>query len=208
MKRGEIKALFLDIGGVLLTNGWGHVSRAMAAEKFGLDLNDMEERHEQIFDAFELGKITLDEYLKMVIFHEYRDFSVEKFKDFMFEQSMELKGHIGYFKQLKNKYGLKVIAVSNEGRELNEYRIKTFNLDELFDAYISSCYVHLHKPDKDILAMACDVAHILPEHALYIDDSCMLADLATSFGILSLHFEGLGKTREFMKTCRFYKEIN
>ena len=37
----KITALFLDIGGVLLTNGWDHNMRARAADKFGLDYAEM-----------------------------------------------------------------------------------------------------------------------------------------------------------------------
>jgi len=206
MKSGTIKALFLDIGGVLLTNGWGHESRKLGAEKYGLDYADMEERHEQVFDAYETGKITLDDYLKMVVFQQKRDFTKKEFTDFMFEQSRALDGHIDFFKEIKQKHRLKVIAVSNEGRELNEYRIKKFGLDDLFDAYVSSCYVHLHKPDINMLRMACDISHIPREHALYIDDNSIMADLASFYGMPSLHFQGLDKAKDFLKTCTFYKQ--
>ena len=197
--------MFLDIGGVLLTNGWGHESRKLAAEKYGLDLADMDERHELVFDALELGKISLDEYLNMVIFHQKRTFTRKEFSAFIFEQSQALNGHINFFKDLKQKYLLKVVAVSNESRELNEYRIKQFGLDSLFDAYISSCYVHLHKPDIDMLRMACDISHIPPEHALYIDDNSIMADLASLLGLHSLHFLGLENAEDFLKTCKFHK---
>ncbi|MBA3827660.1 MAG: HAD hydrolase-like protein [Taibaiella sp.] len=200
---GEIKALFLDIGGVLLTNGWGHESRYLAIEKFGLNKAEVEDRHNLAFETYEVGKMTLDEYLDLVVFYEPRNFSHEDFKKFMFEQSQLLDATIEFFKEIKNKYKLKVIAVSNEGRELNEYRINQFKLDELFDAYISSCYVHLHKPDMEMLKMACDISHISAEHALYVDDRLMLASLAKDFGLNVLHFKGLDDAREFIKTVHF-----
>jgi putative hydrolase of the HAD superfamily len=37
----DITALFLDLGGVLLSNGWDHKIRARAADKFGLDYDEM-----------------------------------------------------------------------------------------------------------------------------------------------------------------------
>lgn len=206
LKTGAIKTLFLDIGGVLLTNGWGHESRKLAAEKYGLDLVDFEERHELVFDAYELGKMTLDEYLNMVVFFQKRAFSAKEFKAFMFEQSKALDGHIDFFKELKRMHLLKVIAVSNEGREINEYRINQFGLDTLFDAYVSSCYVHLHKPDIDMLKMACDISHTPPEQALYVDDNCMMADLASIFGLHSLQFQGIDNAKEFLNTCKFHNQ--
>ncbi len=61
MKSNEIKTLFLDIGGVLLTNGWDHNSRQKAIEYFKLDGDEMNERHHLTFDTFEEGKLTLNE---------------------------------------------------------------------------------------------------------------------------------------------------
>jgi hypothetical protein len=36
MKPRAITTLFIDIGGVLLTNGWDHLSRKLAAKKLGM----------------------------------------------------------------------------------------------------------------------------------------------------------------------------
>jgi hypothetical protein len=58
--------LFVDLGGVLLTNGWDHTARKRAGKKFNLDYAEMEERHDQTFDTYEEGKLTLDEYLRRV----------------------------------------------------------------------------------------------------------------------------------------------
>ena len=198
-----IKTLFLDIGGVLLTNGWGRDFRERAEKKFGLDSKEMEERHHLTFDTYEEGKLTLDEYLGRVIFYRQTDFTKEDFKQFMFDQSEELEGALNFFKTLKKQYNLKVIAVSNEGKELNEYRIAKFRLNDLFDAYISSCYVHLRKPDKDMLRMACDISQTKPEEALYVDDRLMFVEVARSYGIPALHYESLSAAKEYISKLTF-----
>ncbi len=64
-----INTLFLDIGGVLLTNGWDHHSREKAADHFNLDYAILDERHKLTFGIYETGKIDLQEYLDRVIFH-------------------------------------------------------------------------------------------------------------------------------------------
>ena len=46
-----ITTLFLDIGGVLLTDGWGHQSRAQTARAFKLDAKELETRHQQAFES-------------------------------------------------------------------------------------------------------------------------------------------------------------
>lgn len=43
-----VNTLFLDIGGVMLTNGWGHESRILAADVFNPDLSDMDDRIEDL----------------------------------------------------------------------------------------------------------------------------------------------------------------
>ena len=46
MKRAApVTTLFLDVGGVLLTNGWDHHARRRAARHFKLAWAEMEERH-------------------------------------------------------------------------------------------------------------------------------------------------------------------
>ena len=116
-------ALFLDVGGVLLTNGWDRSMRKRAAETFGLDADDMDERHHLTFDTYELGKLTLDEYLDRMVFYKERRFSREKFKEFMFAQSKPFPQMLDLIRGLRKAYGLKIAVVSNEGRELRTYRV-------------------------------------------------------------------------------------
>ena len=83
----NIRALFLDIGGVLLTDGWNYESRRIAAETFDLNLREMEERHHLTFDTYEVGKLSLEEYLNRTVFYCERSFTKADFRDFMFAQS-------------------------------------------------------------------------------------------------------------------------
>jgi putative hydrolase of the HAD superfamily len=88
MKRStEITTLFLDIGGVLLTDGWDHHARERAATRFKLKLAEMEDRHHLTFDTYEEGKLTLEEYLSRVVFFQKRPFTRAQFRGFMFAQS-------------------------------------------------------------------------------------------------------------------------
>ena len=203
-KINGIKTLFLDIGGVVLTNGWGRDFRQRAVDKFGLDEREMEERHHLTFDTYEEGKITLDKYLERVIFYQQVNFSKDDFKQFIFDQSEAYQETLDYFIGLKKQFGLKVIAISNEGREINEHRIQKFRLSELFDAYISSCYVHLRKPDKDMWSMACDISQTKPENGLYIDDRLMFVEVARADGMHALHFQGLDQAKEYINKLSFH----
>ena len=181
-----ITTLFVDIGGVLLSDGWGHKSRFLAAKTFDLNFKEMEIRHNQNFDTYELGKLTIEEYLKRVVFYEGRRFSFNAFKKFMFAQSKPYPQMINLIKKLKAKYGLKIVVVSNEARELNEYRIRAFKLDVFVDSFISSCYVHLRKPDKDIFRLALDTSQVSPKQIIYIENTFMFVQVAEDLGIRSI----------------------
>ncbi len=191
MKDTLITTLFLDIGGVLLSNGWGRVERNNAVAHFQLDSDEVQERHHLTFDTYEQGKLSLNEYLKRVIFYEPRNFSTDDFIAYMLKQSTAYQDTIDFFKSLKNKYNLNVIAVNNEGRELNEFRIKEFHLGELFDGFVSSAFVHLRKPDADLFRMAIDLSQASPGASLYIDDRHMFVEVAQTLGMHGIHYISL-----------------
>ena len=88
MKRAiPVTTLFLDVGGVLLTNGWDHLARRRAAKNFQLPWAEMEERHRLVFETHEEGKLTFEEYLGWVVFYKKRRFTRSQFRRFMFAQS-------------------------------------------------------------------------------------------------------------------------
>jgi len=188
-------ALFLDVGGVLLTNGWDRSMRRRAAETFGLDPAEMDERHHLTFDTYELGKLSLDEYLNRMVFYRERPFSREELKAFMFAQSQPFPQMIDLVRGLKRAHGLKVAVVSNEGRELTTYRIQKFGLSEFIDFFIASSFVYLRKPDADIYRMALDIAQVPIEQVAYIEDRLMFVEVAQGLGIRSIHHTGFESTR-------------
>lgn len=199
----QITTLFLDIGGVLLTNGWDHNSRRSAAETFGLDYDEMSERHHLTFDTYEEGKLSLDEYLDRVVFHEVRSFSREEFKKFMYAQSKPYPDMIDLIRGLKTQYGLRVAAVSNEGRELTMYRVEQFGLRTFVDFFVSSCFVHYRKPDADIYRIALDISQAKLEQVIYIDDRGLFVEVAREVGIAGITHESYATTRKSLEGLGF-----
>lgn len=196
MKRTQaIRALFLDIGGVLLTDGWKHAYRELAAKKFGLDLAEMEERHHLTFDTYEVGKLSLVEYLNRVVFYRKRSFTIGQFRDFMFAQSNPFPQMIDLVCELKERHQLKIVVVSNEGRELTLHRIKRFKLDRFVDFFISSCFVHFRKPDTDIYRLALDVAQVPVSRVVYIEDRPLFVQVAESLGVRGIRHTDYASTR-------------
>ena len=181
-----ITTLFVDIGGILLTNGWDHLSRKQAAADFKLEWSEMEERHQLNFAIYEEGKLTLKEYLDRIVFYQKRPFTHAEFRRFMFLQSKPFPEMIELIISLKAKYGLKVIVVSNEGREMNVYRIRKFKLYAFVDAFISSCFVHLRKPDAEIFRLALDISQAPAKQVIFIDNTLMFTQIAEGLGIQSI----------------------
>ncbi len=201
MHKNSSKVIFCDIGGVLLTDGWGHVARQAAAKEFHLDYFSMDILHDFIFNTYEIGKITLDNYLNTVIFNQSRDFTKEQFTNFMFSQSTELPDMLQWLKEWKkNNPHIRIIAISNEGKELNDYRIKKFGLHECFDVFISSCKVNMRKPDPGIYKLALAIAHIEPEQCIYFDDRPMLVGQAQKHGIKSYHHQNFAATKKIIES--------
>jgi len=181
-----ITTLFLDVGGVLLTDGWDHHARKRAATNFKLELDELEDRHHLTFDTYEEGKLTLKEYLDRVVFYEARPFTPAEFRKFIFDQSKPFPEMIELVRRLKAQYGLKIVVVNNEARELNSHRIRKFKLDEFVDSFISSCFIHVRKPDPDIFRFALDIAQAPARKVVYIENTPMFVRIAEGFGIRSI----------------------
>ena len=182
-------ALFFDIGGVLLTNGWDRTERTAAAEKFKLDWKEFEDRHELVLHAFEVGEMSLDEYLDRVIFYCPRTFSREEFADYIRAQSKELPGTMDVLRRLAQPKKYLISSLNNESRDMNAYRIEKFGLRRYFDVFLSSCYLGIRKPDEGIYRRALDITQRKPEECLFIDDRALNLECARELGMRTIQFK-------------------
>ena len=137
----SVEAIFFDVGGVFLTNGWSRGSRELAADAFGLAWEPFEQRHELVRMALETGRLTLDAYLEATVFFKERPFGRESFKAFMREQSKAFPQALALLAELAASGRYFLASLNNESRELNEYRIERFGLARYFDAFFSSSFL-------------------------------------------------------------------
>ncbi|HEY0512396.1 MAG TPA: HAD-IA family hydrolase [Thermoanaerobaculia bacterium] len=190
-----ITHLFTDLGGVLLTNGWDRGLRKLVASQFQIDPDAMDERHHLTYDTYEAGKISLSVYLQRVVFWEPRSFTEDQVVDFMLSQARAFPDMIEMYKRLKAKNDLKVVVVSNEGRELTADRIQRFRLKEFVDIFVVSSFVHFRKPDEDIFRIALDVAQADPAEVVYVDDRQMFTEVAGRLGMREIWHRDHDRTR-------------
>jgi putative hydrolase of the HAD superfamily len=190
-----VTTLFLDLGNVLLTDSWSATLRQRAVEAFAFDVTEVAKRSQLAFEAYELGKLSLDDFLDIVVFYRPQSFSRTEVKEFMLAQSQAYPDMVILIRELKARYGLKIVVVNNDGREFIEDRIQRFGLAEFVDSFVVSCFVHYRKPDPDIYRLALDISHTRPERALYIDDQALFVDAARRLGIRSIHHTSYSSTR-------------
>jgi putative hydrolase of the HAD superfamily len=191
----QITTLFFDIGGVILTNGWDRGSRHKAADTFHLDYEEFQDRHDLTFPAFDAGHITLDEYLDRTLFYRKRPFSREEFINFMYAQSVELPGTRGILDVLAQSGKYFMSTINNEPFELNEYRIQKFQLRRCFQAFFSSCYVHLRKPEDLIFRVALRVTQRSPDQCVFVDDRPLNLESPRRLGMNVIHFQDASQLR-------------
>ncbi len=191
----EIRHIFFDIGGVLGSNGWDKEQRQHAAERFDLNADDFQWRHEDVMGEWEEGRITLDEYLDVAIFHTERSFSRAEFIDFMFSQSIPNEGTIRIARALSKDPRYTLMTLNNESEELNIHRIAKFGISEIFEAFISSCWLGVRKPIRRFYNRALGIAHCAPAGSLFIDDRQQNLTPASSLGMNVILFKSATQLR-------------
>ena len=196
--RSPIKGLLIDMGGVLLTNTWDTNMRKEASRVFNYDFEKSDSRHHDVLDSFERGLLSLDEYLTYSVFYEQRPFSRRQYKEYMFAQSQPYPEMIEFIAELKNP-DLCVIILSNDARELVEYRINKFNLKRCADIFICSCFAGFRKPAKQIYQLALDAGQLRKEEVLYIEDRAPYVEAASLLGIKGIKHKSYESTKKFLE---------
>ncbi len=192
----EITAIFWDVGGVLLSNAWDHNERRAALAKFELDAHDFEQRHESVVSDFETGKLSLKQYLDQTVFYVDRRFTPSAFQQFMFSCSQPNLGALALAQDLASSRRYLMSTINNESAELNGYRIQQFRLREIFDVFVSSCFVGLRKPDARIYQLALNLTQRSAEECCFIDDRQENLEPAEQLGIGCIRMRGVDKLRE------------
>ncbi len=196
-----ITALFWDVGGVLLTNGWDRHSRQRAAERFKLDWEDFEDRHELVVGRFETGRLSLDHYLERTIFYRPRDYGKDEFKAYMFAQSKAIKGTLEVVGRLARTGRYLMATLNNESRELNLYRIERFGLPRYFSIFMTSSFLGVKKPEDEVFHLALDLSQRKAEDCLFIDDRELNVECAVRCGLRALHFKNAAQLEQDLRNA-------
>lgn len=184
----QITAVFSDVGGVLLTNGWDRDARQRLVEKFGLDGVDFEDRHQLMGPALDTGQLDLDHYLDRTIFYRPRTFAKQSVLDFMYAQSQPFPQSLALMARLGQSRKFLLATLNNESRELNLYRIEKFGLRSYFSVFFSSCFLGVQKPHARIYRLALEVSQRAPEECVFIDDRSINLEGARQLSMHTIHY--------------------
>jgi putative hydrolase of the HAD superfamily len=191
MSSSKFQVLYSDVGGVLGTNGWDTHLRQKITAHFQLQLDQIESRHHLMFDSYERGYMSFEDYLRSVFFNVPRAFTLEQLRDYTYNESVAWPANIQFFKRAKELNRLKIGLISNEGRGLTEHRVRKFHLRELADFMIFSHCVGYRKPDREIWRLALDLAQVTPRESVYLDDRKIFVDIAADMGFTAVHYVSL-----------------
>lgn len=204
----RIRHVFFDIGGVLATNGWDREQRKLAVERFGLDADEFQIRHEEMVGPLEQGQISLDEYLDITVCHETRSFTKEEFRDFVFSQSSPFPETIAIARAVAEGCTYWVMTMNNESEELNRHRIESFGLNEFFDAFLSSCWLGLRKPARRFYDRALGISEARPEESVLIDDRLQNLAPARAMGMNTIHYQSPAQLRRELRSLGVQFNLN
>lgn len=187
--------VFFDIGGVLGTNGWDTEQRTNAAAEFGLD-GEFDARHREIAGDWELGRLTVDEYLDIAVFYQPRPFSRDAFYAWMKDQSRPFEESVRLARRVAERGQVSLFTLNNESAELNQHRIEKFGLADIFDAFFSSCWLGVRKPTPRIYTVALAATQASPAQALLIDDRTQNLGPAAARGMRTILYRNPAQLEE------------
>ena len=180
--------VFFDIGGVLGTNGWDREQRARALQKFGVEEEDFEHRHHQVVSEFETGAISLEEYLDVTVFYTPRLFTREDFELYMLSLSEPNPYTIEIAKHIAAAGRVRLMTMNNESVVLNVHRIDRFVLKEIFQTFLSSCWLGCRKPQRLFFERGLGIAQADAGSSLLVDDRDQNLAPASALGMRTIRF--------------------
>lgn len=196
----EIRAIYWDIGGVLLTNGWDHEERARVLAQFAIPSEEYESRHEAANDKWEKGELSDEQFLNETVFFKPRSFTAGEFLQAVRTQSKWLPGGArNVITALRRSNGLKMAMLNNESGPLNDYRIATFGLAQFFDAFFCSAYIGMRKPDPRIFRAGAKMLCLQPAECAFVDDRENNCEAATEVGMHAIQYKGEDALRDELR---------
>lgn len=183
-----IDAVIFDIGGVLeITPATSWDDRWAA--RLGLDRSDMISRLEPIWNAGEIGAISLDDIEQWAT--EALGLREAEVPAFMDDQWSEYLGTLNedlarYFAELRPRFRTGILSNSFVGAREREQ--DAYGFEEMCDVVVYSHEEGIRKPDARFYGIVCDRLGVQPQTVLFLDDVQACVEGARRVGMTPIRF--------------------
>lgn len=186
----KIRNIIFDLGGVLFDINYSFTQKAFQDAGI-LHFNEIYSQLKQnhLFDDFETGKISSDEFCKVLSEAGKNELSPQQIADAWNAMLIGLPQHkISLLKKLKQQYRLFLLSNTNEIHETAFKKMITDNfgrnvLEEIFEGIYLSHRIHERKPNAAAFNKVLIDEKILAEETVFIDDTLHHVEGAKQCGI-------------------------
>ena len=190
----KIRNIVFDLGGVLVDLDFkaainGLQKAGFANVKEQLQAFDCE----GIFQKFELGEMTADEFRSAIRENSTVSLTDEEVDGLWNAMLLEVpREKLELILHLRGKYMVYLLSNTNSIHWdyvcKNAFNYRGFRVKDYFEETFLSYEMHLAKPDKAIFEKVLEEANLLPEETLFIDDSEANCKAASELGIHTHHY--------------------
>ncbi len=192
----QIRTIFWDLGGVLLTNGWDVHQRAHVLSSLGVNLPAYEAVHDIYNYFWERGLASAQDFFRDTVLlpNPQLQLTFDQLWPLVCAESKILHPEcFDILAALQASGRYRLATLNNESRELNAHRLDAFDLRRFFSYFLCSGYLHEMKPAPGFYRYAIEISGLPPSSALFIDDKDENCAAARALGMQTILFESPGQ---------------
>ena len=190
----KIKNIVFDLGGVLVDLDFKAAINGLQKAGFANVKEQLQAfDHEGIFQKFELGQMTADEFRTAIRENSTVTLTDEEIDALWNAMLLEIpREKLELILDLRGKYMVYLLSNTNSIHWdyvcKNAFNYRGFRVKDYFEETFLSYEMHLAKPDKAIFEKVLSDANLLAEETLFIDDSEANCQAAKEVGIHTHHY--------------------
>ncbi|MBE6274639.1 MAG: HAD family phosphatase [Bacteroides sp.] len=190
----NIKNIVFDLGGVLIDLDFKSAINGLQKAGFTNVKEQLQAfDREGIFQKFELGEISADEFRASIRENSNVSLTDEEVDSLWNLMLLEIpREKLELILDLRSKYMVYLLSNTNSIHWdyvcKNAFNYRGFRMDDYFEETFLSFEMHMAKPDKAIFEKMLQDANLLPEETLFIDDSEANCKAAEEVGIHAHHY--------------------
>ena len=190
----KIRNIVFDLGGVLVDLDFKAAINGLQKAGFANVKEQLQAfDREGIFQKFELGEMTADEFRSAIRENSTVSLTDEEVDGLWNAMLLEVpREKLELILHLRGKYMVYLLSNTNSIHWdyvcKNAFNYRGFRVNDYFEETFLSYEMHLAKPDKAIFEKVLEEANLLPEETLFIDDSEVNCKAASELGIHTHHY--------------------